>query len=478
VAGGGDFNDPLWSATNFVANVAYRTLLKRGVNKNYIRYFNFDQQQDLDNNQLNDDIFAPPSLTAIKEAIVDWAGSETGNNAPLVIYLVDHGGPKKFYVSRKPNAPVEIIFPNDLAGWLNKLQEKTDVRVTTIYDACNSGSFMEFLKIPEGKNYERINIFSTQSDELAYFGSVGRLSFSNFFWNEISQGFNVRQAFRASRVTVRSITQNGSDRYQRVIMDDNGDGLWDSQIDGVLASTTHFGLDAITATVFPQFIEGSDQGDLEVIANDTVIFFIQPNIPPELIKRVWLSIIDPDAAVLGSEAITEVRELDLSYNFVTDRYEVSSDLLNINGRYTVSFFVTDNDNKTILQPLVRFVTVRNGVSGCSEAARLTTEDNILHLYTVTLEQVDYSIQRIFNVGLKLQNPLNLLQFSLFYTNQAVSGDDQCQHQPALFSSEDGLLTIPSAKITIGNDDYYYENLLLQLQNTPPYFLELKEATLQ
>ena len=66
-------------------------------------------------------------------------------------------------------------------------------QVTVIYDACESGSFLSALTPPSGK--ERILVSSTSTGQSSYFVNQGSVSFSNFFWTNVFNGSNVKEAF-------------------------------------------------------------------------------------------------------------------------------------------------------------------------------------------------------------------------------------------------------------------------------------------
>ena len=64
----------------------------------------------------------------------------------LVIYLVDHGGKDTFRMRG-----TETLSAADLDSWLDTLQNTMTGKVTVIYDACESGSFLSSLTPPPGK---------------------------------------------------------------------------------------------------------------------------------------------------------------------------------------------------------------------------------------------------------------------------------------------------------------------------------------
>ncbi|MBF0266546.1 MAG: hypothetical protein HQL46_14875 [Gammaproteobacteria bacterium] len=354
IAGGGDPDDPLWEATNNNANYAYQTLRAKGISRDNIRYLNALSGQDVDGDgDFTNDITSAPTSAIIEESLLNWAGSQINETKPLLIYLLDHGGKNIFYVSKPKQGEADILFSSSLGSWLNTLQEQTNARITTIYDACNSGSFISDLKLPDGKSYERINIFSSQADQLANFAARGRISFSSFFWAETLKGYNVKSAFRSAQVAMQTATGNENNEFQKALLDDNGDGLF-SKVDGSLAEDTHLGRNAITATVFPRVYEV--QNTVTINADESVELYAKTDLPNSLIERTWAVVSPPNAQVFGSEPITDLQEIELSYDEVNNKYTGNISGFTENGRYTLSYFTQSKEGSSSF-PTVSFINV-------------------------------------------------------------------------------------------------------------------------
>jgi len=194
IAGGGPFpGNKLWDATRLSANFAYYALNFRGLPKNQVRYLSEDNI-DLDNNDSLDDVYGPPTIDNIKDAM-DW-GADADQ---LTIYLVDHGGADAFRLSE-----TETITPTEINEWL-KLTEGAK-EIIFIYDACNSGLFVDNI---DSLFNNAIVIASTSFNkrENAHFINQGSLSFSAFFWSSIFSGDTVDSAFTEARKGVGSFTE-------------------------------------------------------------------------------------------------------------------------------------------------------------------------------------------------------------------------------------------------------------------------------
>ncbi len=180
VAGGGPYaGNSLWQTTLSHTNEAYRTLITQGISKDRIRYL-ADTRQDLDGNGEMDDIHDIASNASVAEAI-QWAGDAS----ELILYMVDHGGQQKFRMQGN-----EILTASELNTHLAGLEGK----LTMIYDACNSGSFVDILSAAG-----RTIITSSTAEQNAYFLSGGAISFSGVFWQQILMGNDLQAAFDTTK---------------------------------------------------------------------------------------------------------------------------------------------------------------------------------------------------------------------------------------------------------------------------------------
>ncbi|MBF0428411.1 MAG: chitobiase/beta-hexosaminidase C-terminal domain-containing protein, partial [Magnetococcales bacterium] len=230
VAGGGKEDDLLKEAINLSADMAYRTLLARHVNKDDIRYFNAFGDRDVNGDGMID-TNGSATIQALEKAITEWAVTPLLGKMPsLVLYFVGHGVPGEFIATQS-----EKITALDLAGWLNQFQNTTKMKTIFIYDSCFSGSFLPFLATPV-TGQERINIASTQAQRVAIFDSRGDLSFSHFFWSHVFMGQNLKKSFLGSMDSMLLYTT-----FQQAMMDANGDGTWDPKKDATMVEGINFG---------------------------------------------------------------------------------------------------------------------------------------------------------------------------------------------------------------------------------------------
>jgi sugar lactone lactonase YvrE len=218
VVGGGPYpGNDLWPTTRQNAALAVRALSQRGVSKSNLVVLSHDLEEDLDGNGLGDDVDFLASNDNLKAALESVQGADE-----VVIYLVDHGGDKVFRMAED-----ETLGASELGGWISQLEATVGDHLTIVYDACQSGSFLDELGSTGDKS---VTIASTESDQPAYFVEEGGLSFSSHFWTEILEGSTVGEAYEvASDITVASFPN------QKPLIDADGDGTPNSSTD--LAAT-------------------------------------------------------------------------------------------------------------------------------------------------------------------------------------------------------------------------------------------------
>ncbi|MEZ4526112.1 MAG: C13 family peptidase [Desulfobacterales bacterium] len=202
---------------NACANFAVRTLAYQGLEKEDIRYLTSDTQLDLDNDGVPDEVISPSAANL--QTAVEWAKDAD----MLVLYMVNHGGKDDNGKGFFRLSSSETLSAAQLDAWLDAFQQNSLCKVTVIYDACKSGTFLTELTAPEGK--ERIVITGTSPDEDALFISQGTNSFSLYFWTNIFNGTDVQSAFLHTRKTGYAASQHRQshdDRKQREGLFGNG----------------------------------------------------------------------------------------------------------------------------------------------------------------------------------------------------------------------------------------------------------------
>ena len=343
VAAGGPFaGNNLWDSTQLSANFAYRALTYQGFTKDSLYYLSSNTNLDLDLNGVADDVDADATNVNLEYAIREWAADADN----LVIYLVDHGGVDTFRMTG-----TEILSSSSLASWLNELQATMPGRVTIVYDACESGTFMSTLKPPLG--FDRTVITSTSPGENAVFVSQGSISFSNFFWTHLFNGLSLEDSFSLASQALTSTTD-----HQHPMMDYNGDGLSDGA-DLAATSNVFIGngtdLQAEAPTIFGvsagQVISGISTAS--VIAEDVT--------DSDGISRVWAIVRPPDYQ--QGESGNPVQDLP-SFELRSDdngNYTGSWDQYTTAGTYQLAIYASDRNGNTSV-PLLTTVSVESPLS--------------------------------------------------------------------------------------------------------------------
>ncbi|MBW1824929.1 MAG: caspase family protein, partial [Deltaproteobacteria bacterium] len=197
VAGREYSEDSLWDSTRMCTNFAYSTLIYQGFTKDDIYYLSADTKLDR-NRDGEPDVRGEATIVNLRDAITKWAVDEEADS--LVLYLADHGGEDKFRLNEN-----ETLSAAELSSWLNddELQNQLSDKMLVVYDACESGSFIDDLIADD-----RIIITSTLPGERAKFLSQGTISFSSFFWTHIFNGLSIEESYLLAKQVINFAFDN------------------------------------------------------------------------------------------------------------------------------------------------------------------------------------------------------------------------------------------------------------------------------
>ena len=136
--------DPLWPTTDYLADLAFNTLLYRGYSKTNIQYLNPVTNRDVDGNGQTDDIDLETTWANAALTFMNWA-TDTDR---LFVYLVDHGGEDSsgvgyFRLNESESSDGDRIW---VRGWID-LQNTYTTKVTVLIDCCYAGSFLDELVV-------------------------------------------------------------------------------------------------------------------------------------------------------------------------------------------------------------------------------------------------------------------------------------------------------------------------------------------
>jgi hypothetical protein len=152
----------------------------------------------------------------IQWAIETWAATRVSATRGLGIYLFDHGGVNAFCLGGLPDSDMT---PTSFDTWLDALQTSSGCnRVALIYEACESGSF-----INEISQDNRIICTATDDTHGSSINPAGDwATFSEPFWGAIADGSTIGNAFIDACYFVVD-SGHGGDQFPWI--DDNHDGV-------------------------------------------------------------------------------------------------------------------------------------------------------------------------------------------------------------------------------------------------------------
>ncbi|PID73225.1 MAG: hypothetical protein CSB33_04705 [Desulfobacterales bacterium] len=334
IAAGGGSPDLPWRSIRKNADLAYNALAFQGYSDDEIYFmspFTFSTGVDVLSTKAN-----------MAFAITSWAAENTRD---IVLYMIGNGGHEVFEIRPADgDDPAEIITAGELGTWLDKLQDRIPGKVTVVYDACRSGSFLKKL-VPPGEK-ERIVIAGSGVDEPACFLNDGQVSFSSYFWNGVLNGGNCRGAFKYAGGAVLAPSGN----RQNSEIDDNGNGVGNEKSDGHLAEKYTIGYGIMVAGSGP--IIGLVSPEQTLNGDRFATIRAKKVTSGEEIERVWAVIMPPDLEMPPDLPLTHLPVIDLAgdssggYAGIYGRFITQ-------GEYTVMVYAMDAEGAVSMPSLTR-----------------------------------------------------------------------------------------------------------------------------
>lgn len=415
LAGGGPYpGNLIWDDTQILANRAYSSLRFQGFAKEQVKFLTAgDTLVDLDFNGNYTDDVENATKASFQKAITEWAADSRN----VVIYMIDHGGLGKFQVN-----DVEILNTTDLQNWIDQLSAKISGKITIIIEACKSGSF-----IPPLSKIDRYIISSSNAIQPAVISNRGLNAFSYFFWNEISNGANLQQAFRLGRQAMSSQVLNGSP--QDAQLDSTGDGSF------LLEDLTELGEYCIGkcttyAASAPRIVNTSPSATLQGESAVDLQMQIQSL---DTVLNAWATIVRPDYQHPDSDQpVSDLPRIPLNCNndgFCTGRYQY----LNVTGDYDITFFAQDQEYQLTPPKRIKINQAR------SDTAVYNPEFDILTLNDVQVLGQHYRVE-LFDKG--------NFQFTIAEVSPLMEG---VSTYPAFYDNNSRILSVP--RVTYSGVDY-------------------------
>ncbi|KJU82564.1 two component regulator propeller domain-containing protein [Candidatus Magnetobacterium bavaricum] len=291
--------------------------------------------------------------------------------------MFDHGGVGRFRMRES-----ETLYAASLKNWINTMQDKISGTVVVIYDACESGSFLYYLTPPEGK--KRIVITSTKYGEEAYSLYNGIISFSEYFWGQINAGGKLYNAFTSDSDGISYSFTN-----QTPQLDDDGNGIYETKIDGEIAKTYTIGKGIVTGSVIP-FV-GSVSEPQTLNGTTSTLLWAKEITGNGNLKKVWAVIRPPDFRTGStSDPVTSMPDIELTYNKNNNRYEATYNRFTEKGTYNIGIFAMDDKSNVSLP---KTTTVEQTVLiSTNPVAEITANGIRNELYVYTKDTINIDIK--------------------------------------------------------------------------------------
>lgn len=273
VAGRNKENDSLQDNIYHIADEVRQLFLDHGYTDDRMMYLSADPFKP----------YADGAATApnLLQAINTWAVDKVTDDRALTLYLVDHGAHDRFYLD-KPSG--EWVTPTELDSWLSQLEAAVPgVKINLIIEACYSGSFIAAPGSLSGPG--RVIISSTDVVNRAWASDEGA-EFSDHFLDMLAGGRSLYLSFNEARWAT-------SDAHppQQAWLDDDGDGVFNEDVDGQEAAQRGFNYAGTFAdNVWPPYIAQALGPDAFVVGEGTLRAEVRDDIA---VERVWAEIFPP-----------------------------------------------------------------------------------------------------------------------------------------------------------------------------------------
>jgi hypothetical protein len=327
---GGTGSDPWFEAVAYNTRLAYHALLAQSYAKDDIRVLSPAPIDD------TVPVHGTATVEKVREAIQDWAAYGTQD---LVLYLVGTGEAGAFHLAQG-----EKLYAYQLSAWLSSIESDTELpgNIIVVYDGCHSGSFLEELK-----GNKRIVMASARADQSACLANGGVSSFSQFFWLQVLDGVNVRDAYREAQKTIFLIGKK-----QVAELDDDGDGV-STTSDGQLAKLCHIG---------PGFSLGSDPPIIQtacpnrtLTSGNSATIWVKDVTTTGTIRKVWAVVVPPDYQP-GSSATPGVDFPSFQLKrLASGRYQAVYSGFTTSGQYLVTVFAKDTEGNVSQPKIIKVI---------------------------------------------------------------------------------------------------------------------------
>ncbi|KPA13965.1 hypothetical protein MHK_005829, partial [Candidatus Magnetomorum sp. HK-1] len=276
------------------------------------------------------------------------------NAKDVLIYMIGRGGEKIFQLNKKIHCigqdieetesnpeEYEYLTSIKLKEYIDHIESKIEGTVVLIYDACKSGSFIPDLTSTPYSSKRRILITSTNNVESANFVSNGIFHFSRVFWNGISSGQKIYDAFVSASLRVQNLAYN-TGYIQVPCIETNGDGQCNDESESISIAQNYIGNGGAPASTEKTVI--LSVSPIQTIESSSSILTACVR-SPNGIEIVWAVIIPQDTDSMPDNIVDACEmnfsTVSLTYNENSRQYSVSYNDLDEGGTYKILFYAMD-----------------------------------------------------------------------------------------------------------------------------------------
>ena len=337
--------DPLRYSINKIGNNIYKTLSKFGLSQNDIHYFNPNGEQNLvdeDNDKIKDN--AVDFVDFTWSDVVDTINSlDVNSTEPLIFWMVDHGDKDSIKISKNIS-----VTTSQIKKALDDFQAKSNRTIIAIIDSCYSGTIAQAIK---GDN--RIVISSSDALTPTYMDSYG-VSFSHYLLKYLQRGNGVKASFdKAKEIYNKKLKRNGVSINP--IYSNQNTGLAKKLYSTIDEDYKLSDYDIGNGEV--NFLDYTAKDKNLTITNQSIELKVKTDTPYPSMINLYALITPPNPIqdVQSAKVIKSFKvELTLDEN---DNYFKSTYNFDINGTYTVTYMLKDDEGSSYLSDSVSIIQI-------------------------------------------------------------------------------------------------------------------------
>ncbi|MBF0450139.1 MAG: hypothetical protein HQK75_05515 [Candidatus Magnetomorum sp.] len=314
---------------------------------------------------------AVASQSNLSYALGQWTQTAEGENATqdIVVYFLGLTDQSQFVLNSD-----EFISKEFLNSQVAQLENQIPGKILVVCDAPNAWGFISLSG--QSVSDRRVLIAGSSTEESAVFSTENNLSFSEFFWQRVFNGFDVKESFRSAKDALTILNQ-----YQSPCLEADGDGDVNQYNDYVEARefTIGYGIMQAQDTV----TIGAVLPPAELSGESDAIIWAQKITSTSTIHRVWAVIIPPGFNQTVSLVIDSLPQLELIFNEQTDRYEGAYTSFDLFGEYRIAIYASSTNGMTALPAETRLYQT-NG----PDPYEILVDNTIIHSQVISINDTE------------------------------------------------------------------------------------------